>query len=563
MTARITLRTIAAALLRAALKITPPGAAEWGRAMLAELHHVEGDWAALAWAIGGAGILAKHALLSVFVPGNANQIAPSEGKFFAKETPMRKSTAIAAAACLAASLLFFVAPTFRQAFQLSLTQWHSLIRSLYGGYSYRDPSAAFSKIADQARENHDAEAMAFVALHRRSAPDSAALADEAVRIEPQLTWIYAVVASSNRSQPEINDWIAKLEQFDPQNAVPHLIQAEVAESNALNRNRFVFQSYLTDPAWLSAMSDAFASSKIDTYGDRVRDLDHRVALLHGFDDPYQAQSEYFLTAGVFPGMGNSNDYVKLLLKSGDALDARGDHQGAEKQYRLATHVGEVLQAASRPAAGLFRTPAFADVLLQDPYHHLASFYEKQGDLEQAAHFSDLAVKADQERQSALDSIRPLIAGTAAERWNADILGLSGIAMFACIVIIPLCAIITIVKSRSIQLSKLRAGRVTKLLASCAIVGLFVSTAALYLSYRPYAQIVRAYLHDGDTSRLLALSAFLSHLDYAQLPPQHQALYSLWNFPMYFWAGIIALCAIALVFTAVKFIAQSRRPIVAA
>jgi hypothetical protein len=47
--------------------------------VLGELHHVEGDWAALAWAVGGAGILVKHAFLSLIIPGHANQIATSGG----------------------------------------------------------------------------------------------------------------------------------------------------------------------------------------------------------------------------------------------------------------------------------------------------------------------------------------------------------------------------------------------------------------------------------------------------------------------------------------------------
>jgi hypothetical protein len=75
----IHLRSFAAALLQSALKIAPPYAAEWGRAMLGELHHVEGDWAALAWAAGGAGVLAKQAFLSLLIPGGANQIGTSGG----------------------------------------------------------------------------------------------------------------------------------------------------------------------------------------------------------------------------------------------------------------------------------------------------------------------------------------------------------------------------------------------------------------------------------------------------------------------------------------------------
>ena len=116
MTLNIPLRSVAAALLHCGLKIAPQYAAEWGRAMLSELHHVEGDWAAFAWAAGGAGMLAKQALLSLVIPGQSNEIVPC----VTKENPMRKSTLIAAAACLAACLLFFAVPGFRQGLSLVL-----------------------------------------------------------------------------------------------------------------------------------------------------------------------------------------------------------------------------------------------------------------------------------------------------------------------------------------------------------------------------------------------------------------------------------------------------------
>ena len=96
------LRAVATGLLHVGLKIAPPDAAEWGHAMLGELHHVEGDWAALAWALGSASVLAKHALLSLLIPAPSNQIV-SEGRFFDRETPMKKSTLIVAAACTVVS----------------------------------------------------------------------------------------------------------------------------------------------------------------------------------------------------------------------------------------------------------------------------------------------------------------------------------------------------------------------------------------------------------------------------------------------------------------------------
>jgi hypothetical protein len=561
MTLPVNPRRIAAALMRAALRFAPPAAAEWGRAMLLELHYVEGDWPALAWAIGGAGVLARQTLLALMFPGSAGQLDPPAGKFFSKENPVRKRSLIAAAACLAASLLFFAAPTFREAFQISVNQWRDLIGSLFnGGYTgYRSSGVNLLQIAERAKANRDAGTLAFVAIHRRYEPDAPALAEEAVRLDPQLTWVYAVLGVANLPQSTAENWIAALKQFDPDNAVPYLLQAQLAQSNEARAHEFGFQRYLADPAWLNAISAAFASSKIDTYGQRVKDLDRKVASANNISDPYQAQREYFLTFGMFFGVGAPADYVRVLVKSGDELAARGDDAGAEKQYRLAAHFGEMLDAAQRPGADSFRTPATAAFLLEEPYHRLAALYEKEGDRTQSEYFRDQLGAAIQQRQASIDVLRAASRGTAAERWNADILGIAGITLFLCAALIPICAIITVIKSRSVRPSRLQISPRMAAFGWSAFTGLFVSTAALYFSYRPYAQIVRAYFRDGDSARLLTLGAFLDHLNYNQTPPQHQVLYSLWTFPMYFWAGVIVLCAAALLFTAAKFIADHRNP----
>lgn len=56
----MTIRGLASAILTAAVRRASPGVREWGAAMLRELDFVEGDWAALLWAIGSVTVLFKH-----------------------------------------------------------------------------------------------------------------------------------------------------------------------------------------------------------------------------------------------------------------------------------------------------------------------------------------------------------------------------------------------------------------------------------------------------------------------------------------------------------------------
>lgn len=54
-------RNLAARLLRAMLRMAPEESREWALAMLRELDFIEGEWAALFWAIGSAAAIVRHA----------------------------------------------------------------------------------------------------------------------------------------------------------------------------------------------------------------------------------------------------------------------------------------------------------------------------------------------------------------------------------------------------------------------------------------------------------------------------------------------------------------------
>jgi hypothetical protein len=55
-------RRAASGILRAAVRFAPSGSRRWGAAMLGELAHVDGDLAALRWALGGTTAVCRHAL---------------------------------------------------------------------------------------------------------------------------------------------------------------------------------------------------------------------------------------------------------------------------------------------------------------------------------------------------------------------------------------------------------------------------------------------------------------------------------------------------------------------
>ena len=56
-------RRAAFGILRGVVRLAPAGSRRWGTAMLSELGHVDGDLAALRWALGGGTAVCRHALL--------------------------------------------------------------------------------------------------------------------------------------------------------------------------------------------------------------------------------------------------------------------------------------------------------------------------------------------------------------------------------------------------------------------------------------------------------------------------------------------------------------------
>jgi tetratricopeptide (TPR) repeat protein len=370
-------------LMRFARRITPPDQTDWARAMQSELDHVEGDWAALRWAVGGASVLARHALVRAVLPGtDPRSESLAKEPFSTEDKFMRKITLVAAGICTVASLLFFVAPAFRQAFRVSLTQWHEIIHATYP-YSQPVPEA----LARRAEQQHDAEGIAFVALRDDDETESARLAEEAVHLDPNLTWVYAAVAVRYPMLPEVDGWVAQLEKWDPQNALPYLISAERIDIDQVNFHKVPHLAEDQSTAWQNALAEAFEARKLDTYLDRLRDLDRRVLLRYSVDDPYQAT---ILNSGMswfgIPSYAtwDSSLYADSLLKSGETFEARGNPKAALEDYLAVARFGEML-----PSRGGF----IKGDELRDAYVRLAAISHGEGNKEQTDFYAALAASA--------------------------------------------------------------------------------------------------------------------------------------------------------------------------
>jgi hypothetical protein len=528
-------RTAAIALLRFAIWIAPHDTLDWGHAMLNELNHVEGNWSALIWSLGGAGVLAKHAIVALILPGTHRRTVSTASELFDKEIPMRKPTLVVIASCVVASLLFFLAPVFRQAFAVSLLQWQALLHA--GEYVREVPG--LQEIQRRAEQNQDAEGLAFVAVRQWKASESARLADEAVRLDPKLVWIYGPVAATYSSLPQIDDhWVAELKKFDPENALPYFIAAEKIDIDEVLRERIPHNWQEKSIPWRTAMASAFQSPKLDDYGDRLEALDRRAFQRYHIENPT------LLSSYAWPHLPSytdedSRDYAQALIAEAKSLEAKGDSQGATARYLTVIRFGDVM---GRQVNWWLRED------VGNAYAGLGNLAEKAARPEEARLYASLAAQKREPWPSRLELRRWRFFEDPAIRWNAHLATNSGLALIFSGVLLLSCIVAVIVRYRSLRLGSLRPSSWTLALGLGSSLILALSSVLLYLSYRPYAQIFRGFVDHGDDRSLADLVTFV---DDAHVPFGFGGWLSMSWAAFGFWVVVAIACLLALLIAVVR------------
>lgn len=536
------LRQAATVLLETTIRIAPQEARDWGQGMLGELSYVEGPWAVAMWALGSASVLARSALISFFFPGRRGQNLVPDGGLFARSFPLRKVVLVVCAVFVAGALLFFLAPPFRQGARISLAAWRDFVR-VEAPQSQRRLVA----LAQRAESNRDAEGLAFAATQLQISSESARLAERAVRLDPNLTWIYFVVAAGHPSLPEIPRWVLELERWDPQNALVHLILAESIHLDRLSRASQLppgeAQHVLdleSDPAWHNAMAAVFASPKYDDYLDRLRELDRRVFARYGLNNPY----EMILGESVWLpayGMADTQRFAQSLLVSGELLETGGDRKGAREKYWTVARFGQAMDAQAHTGQERMLSAS----LQSAAYARLKVLSEKAGNADETAHFGYLATKFEPQSVTRASSHEERVFGWNVSARNAAVLQIASLLGLISTGVMAIAAIVLIVASRK---GARPGAQRSKSIATGAMlagsVGFLLSTATIYLTYRPYWYIFQHEILNGDRSRAGDLSDFMWAAHWG--PGAEFYGLSATSLPLYFWMGVILLSAFGLV-----------------
>jgi hypothetical protein len=297
------------------VRLWPADSRDWALAMQAELPQMESTQQSLQWLAGGIMSLGKAWWNHVVYGWNENEKEPS-----AVRTPGPVALTLAVIAIVA----FFAMPSVHRGFRATTDSWRL----------YSDGNVAeYQRLTKEAEANHDAKMLAFLSPRMGSLNGNARLANEAVEMDPSLSWI--LIRGGNawyvyNSVPQKYHWMQTLEASDPDNAVPYLSEAGVRQSEIWRQSNYQApkESITNDSVWRTAMEKAFAASRYDTYYDRAMELQQSVLNAHNLrqpEDVVRGIVEYYPS-----GLGDAQKYSALLLDQAKVAQAKGDTATASR-----------------------------------------------------------------------------------------------------------------------------------------------------------------------------------------------------------------------------------------
>lgn len=393
------------------------------------------------------------------------------------------------------SVAFFFVPDFRESLQVPFIawRWQGLMR--LGALT----RGTLQTIAREGEQQRDARALAFAALHTPTAEESARLADQAVALDPQLTWIYYSLVSRNRynvapgagGNPRVNQWIARLQEWDRGNSLPYLLEGEqIRDQRGMSWPQDADLAGLEkEAAWRQAMAKGFVEPHYQSYATRRFALERELLRQHKLDRPAVVLLS-FITYPV-PDLLNIRAYGNLLAnRLGKDAEQAGHLSDAMGYYWTVAHFGEQMQL-NGPT--LLEKHIGAD--LQDTaYERLLPVLRRLGRTNEAATV-EYARQQLLQRLDILHGKDPL-AQSSNYFWGALTVHLFAglVAIFGLFTVVIL---IYVNAKRWVRPEKKgRLYQILSLAENYLPFLLFLTCLGLYLSYYPYAENFHHYMSAG-------------------------------------------------------------------
>jgi hypothetical protein len=379
----------------------------------------------------------------------------------------------------------------------------------------------FSALGQTAEQSGDAALLAFAALHPGSAGDAARArwADRAVAKDPQYTWLYYHLASGkmfDAGEPavaaQLAPWVDKGLAADPDNAAVWLQRAELLRAQTkdwpkrtgpvLTPDSPLFQGLAAQTEWLAAMERAYAAPRYDTYVQKRFELERAVLRQHGLASP--SVMLFFVSSYPIPNLLNVREYADFRVKQ---LGAKAEQarrlDDALAHYRTVVAFGKRMRVSGLSLIEELIGMA-VELIGSEP---LLPALQKAGRAHEAA-LVELE-RADLQRARTRIRGEDPIALTSNYYWSALSVLMSGMAVVLFGALTLLCVLYVNLKQ---WIRRQKRGRIYQLMTvaeNYLPVLLFLSCAALYLTFRPYATNFHYYM--TATGQITGLEPFFTNV----------------------------------------------------
>ncbi len=444
---------------------------------------------------------------------------------------------------LVLSFCFFLVPEFQQGLGPNVRMWF---------YSNPDewltdiatiPPARLQEIARQAEEEKDAQSLAFVAVSTENREEGRRLADAAVEIDRELTWIYALLLDKHHQDGMPPEWIEKLRAWDPDNAYSYLHDAEhIWEKEDLQRfgsGGEGLDALAQATEWREAMRKAFAAPRYDSYMTQHFELERTALQQHEL--AHTAVMLVALNREPISSLPINLRYVNLVVeKFGKEAEQRGRGEEALRQYWSVMHMGARMQTRGSTATERL----IGDAFIQIASERLLPLLRKMNRADEAAAVEALKNQLE-DYKAGIKGEDPL-SNSSNYRWAAALVQVFAgwVAIFGVLAVASFGYV-------SLQRYVLHRdeGKVFQLFAlmeNYTPILWFIGCMGFYLAYYPYAQNFEYYLTAGG--RLQNFESFYANIfPIYGLPPGLQFLPVQNPFRLYglYAAGGLAILSIVI------------------
>lgn len=256
---------------------------------------------------------------------------------------------------LLASVAMVFVPDVREGIKATFNAW----RGEHYNWLDEPKLTQVPRLRQLGEQNHDAQALAVVALLAQDNSERMKMADQAVTLDASLTWIYAYVRTTDNltsccSGPMPAAWLDKLQKWDPDNAVPRLLAAHqslLSFGEAWQKGGYrgpyndeALKYLQQDKLWLAEMESVYRAPKYDHYYSRVFDLYRVVAQRYAIRDMATTDAVLGTTMPVWTGLGDARIYSQLLSARAEAAERVGNYAEAEELYRKPMEFSERVAA---------------------------------------------------------------------------------------------------------------------------------------------------------------------------------------------------------------------------